>query len=155
MDERTIWCLAQGFTRHLSLAHQPHVPRACHVEEAGSLVHRGGVFLTEIHSVEKSGNKVKRQCNESALKWKIVFIFRSDSLKMSNWQITPLQHMMKNAFIETSIKAFLQLLLLFQGLCGPQEILQIIQIIIWFQDLEDDRRWDMRQIWVEISKLVS
>lgn len=43
--ERTVRRLAQGFTRHLPLAHQPHVARARHVEEAGGLVHRGSVLL--------------------------------------------------------------------------------------------------------------
>lgn len=51
LDERTVWRLAQGFTRHLALAHQPHVARARHVEEAGRLVHPGSVFLTARHRV--------------------------------------------------------------------------------------------------------
>lgn len=46
LDGRTVWCLAQGFTRHLALANQPHVARARHVEEAGRLVHPSSVFLT-------------------------------------------------------------------------------------------------------------
>lgn len=52
-SEPTVWRLTQGFTRHLSLAHQPHVARARHVEEAGSLVHRSSVFLTEIFRCEE------------------------------------------------------------------------------------------------------
>lgn len=48
LSEPTVWRLTQGFTRHLALAHQPHVARACHVEEAGSLVHCSSVFLAEI-----------------------------------------------------------------------------------------------------------
>lgn len=52
-SEPTVWRLTQGFTRHLSLAHQPHVAWARHVEEAGSLVHYGSVFLTEIFIVKR------------------------------------------------------------------------------------------------------
>lgn len=55
LSEPTVWRLTQGFTRHLSLAHQPHVARACHVEEAGSLVHCSSIFLTEIF-IEKREN---------------------------------------------------------------------------------------------------
>lgn len=46
LEEHTVWRLTQGFTRHLPLAHQPHIARACHVEEAGSLVHGSSVLLT-------------------------------------------------------------------------------------------------------------
>lgn len=57
LSEPTVWRLTQGFTRHLSLPHQPHVARARHVEEAGSLVHGSGIFLAEMF-VKKRENLV-------------------------------------------------------------------------------------------------
>lgn len=53
LSEPTVRRLTQGFTRHLSLAHQPHVARARHVEEAGSFVYCGSVFLAEIFIVKR------------------------------------------------------------------------------------------------------